>query len=164
MFQVSRTVRARFRPRSRKAGISEIVGSLLLLLVIVSLSATIFAFATTGFGNLGSGFSSLFSSSGNALSERVVIEQVTFNESGSKLGANIYVRNVGGIPSTVAAIYVNNVTAGGLVLSDQISPQTQMNVGTFRNFAVTFTPDKGSVYSFTIATTLGNTVIVNEKA
>jgi flagellin-like protein len=164
MFQISRKLRERFRPRTRRAGISEIVGSLLLLLVIVSLSATIFAFATNSFGNLGGGFQNLFTTSGNALSERLVIEQVTFNESGGNLGANIYVRNVGGIPSTIAAIYVNNVTASALVLSDQISPQTQMNVGSFKNYAITFTPDDGSVYSFTISTTLGNTVVVNEKA
>jgi hypothetical protein len=132
--------------------------------VIVSLAATIFAFATNSFGNLGSGFQNLFATSGNALSERDVIEQVTFNESGSHLGANIYVRNDGGIPTTVAAIYVNNVTAGAFVLSNQISPQTQLSVGAFKIFAVTFTPDHGSVYSFTVATTLGNTVIINEMA
>ncbi len=149
--------------RSRRAGISEIVGALLLLLVVVGLSATVFAFATNGFGNLSAGFSNLFSTSGSALSERVVVEQVTFNESGSSLGANIYVRNVGGNPATIAAIYVTNVTSSTLVLSSQLS-QPQMNVGTFQNIAVRFTPDRGSVYAFTIATTRGNTVLVNAKA
>src|ERR1700746_3563611 len=92
-----------------RSGISEIIGSLLMVLVIVALSTTVFAFATTNVGNFGNTFSNLFTNSGNALSQKIVIEQVVFNESGGALGANIYVRNVGTYPATLASIYVYNV-------------------------------------------------------
>ncbi|MFI5422088.1 MAG: archaellin/type IV pilin N-terminal domain-containing protein, partial [Nitrososphaerales archaeon] len=66
------------RPRRIKSrsGISEIIGSLLMVVVIVALSATIFAYATTNVGNFGNNFSNLFSNSGNALSQKIVIEQI----------------------------------------------------------------------------------------
>jgi hypothetical protein len=150
--------------RSSKSGISEIVGSMLMVLVVVAMSAVVFAFATNGFSGMGANFSSLFGSSANALNERIVVEQVTFNESGTRLGANLYVRNVGINPSNIVAIYVSNVTASSFVLSYTISPARQILSGSFQIIAVTFTPDVGTTYSFTIATQLGNTVIVNAKA
>lgn len=152
------------RKHLRRKGISEILGSLLMIVVVVGLSTIIFAYATNGFSSLGSNLSNLFGNSQNALAERVVIEQVTFNESGTKLGANLYVRNDGINPTIIAAVYVTNVTASKLVTADTLSPTKQINSGQFAIIAVTFTPDVGTTYSFNVATQLGNTVIVNAKA
>ena len=135
-----------------------------MILVVVSLSAVIFAFASNGFSSWESGLSTLFGNSSNSLSERIVVEQVTFNESGSNLGANLYVRNVGQGVSTISAIYLTNATSNTFVLSYQISPAKQILAGSFKIITVTFTPDKGSTYSFSIATQLGNTVLVRETA
>ena len=133
-----------------------------MIVIVVGLSAIIFAYATNGFSGMGSNLSNLFSSSGNAIQERVVVEQVTFNETGSHLGANLYVRNDGINPTIIAAIYVTNISASKVVTSSTLSKQ--INSGSFANIAITFTPDVGTTYSFTIATQLGNTVIVNAKA
>jgi len=135
-----------------------------MIVIVVGLSATIFAYATNGFSGLGSNLSNLFGNSANALSERVVVEQVTFNETGGKLGVNLYVRNDGVNPTIISAVYVTNVSASKFVLSYTLSPTKQLNSGSFQILAVTFTPDVGTTYSFTIATQLGNTVITNAKA
>ena len=135
-----------------------------MIVIVVGLSATIFAYATNGFSGLGSNLSNLFGNSANALSERVVVEQVTFNETGAKLGVNLYVRNDGVNPTIIAAVYITNVSASKFVLSYTLSPTKQINSGSFQIIAVTFTPDVGTTYSFTIATQLGNTVVTNAKA
>ena len=135
-----------------------------MIVIVVGLSATIFAFATNGFSGLGSNLSNQFGNSANALSERVVVEQVTFNETGAKLGANLYVRNDGTNPATISAVYVNNVTASKFVVSSTVSPVKQINSGGFAIITVTFTPDVGTTYALTLATQLGNTVVTNAKA
>jgi len=152
------------RLKSRRSGISEIIGSLLMIVIVVGLSAIIFAYATNGFAGMGSNLSNLFSSSGNAIQERVVVEQVTFNETGAHLGVNLYVRNDGTNPAIIADVYVTNVTASKQVTAYAPSPAKQINSGSFAIIAVTFTPDVGTTYALTIATQLGNTVIVNAKA
>src|SRR5579872_1878551 len=103
------------RKHRKRSGVSEIIGSLLMIVIVVGLSAIIFAYATNGFSGMGSNLSNLFSSSGNAIQERVVVEQVTFNETGSHLGANLYVRNDGINPTIIAAIYVTNISASKVV-------------------------------------------------
>ena len=126
-----------------------------MIVVVVGLSATVFAFATNGFSNLGTNLSNLFGNSTNALSERIVVEQVTFNETGAKLGANLYVRNDGLNPVKIAAVYVSNITASKFVLSYTVSPTKQINSGSFTIIAVTFTPDVGSTYTLTVASQTG---------
>ncbi len=149
--------------KRRKQGISEIIASLLMIVIVVGLSATVFAFATNGFSNLGSNVSNLFGNSANALAERIVVEQVTFNES-SHLGANLYVRNDGTNPIAIAAVYVTNITASKFVLAYTVSPAKQINSGSFSIITVTFTPDVGTTYALTVASQLGNTVVTNAKA
>ena len=136
-----------------------------MIVIVVGLSATMFAYATNGFSGLGSNLYNLVNSSGNRLAERVVVEQVTFNETGAKLGGNLFVRNDGVNPAIISTIYVTNVTGSSqLVVSYTLTPAKQINSGSFQIIAVTFTPDEGSTYSFTIATQLGDTVVINAKA
>jgi hypothetical protein len=138
-----------------------------MIVIVVGLSAIIFAYATNGFSGMGSNLSNLFGNSASALEERVVIEQTTFNETGcscTKLGVNLYVRNDGVNPTIISAVYVTNITASKLVTAYTLSPAKQINSGSFALITVTFTPDVGTTYSFTIATQLGNTVVVDAKA
>jgi flagellin-like protein len=155
----------RLSGKIRKRAISEIIGSLLMILVVVAASAIIFGIANNSFASWSSNFSSLFGSSGNQISEKIVVEQVQFNESGTSLGANLYVRNDGENLASISGVYVTNVTAGSnFVISDQFSSPRQMLPGEFEVIAAVFTPLRGSTYSFIIATSLGNTVAVNAKA
>lgn len=138
-----------------------------MIVVVVGLSAIVFTFATNDFSGMGSNLSNLFGNSESALAERVVVEQTYFNETGctcAHLGASLFVRNDGVNPTFIAAVYVTNVTASKQVLVDTLSPATQINSGSFAIITVLFTPDLGTTYSFTIATQLGNTVIVTDTA
>jgi hypothetical protein len=136
-----------------------------MILVVVGASAIIFAVANNSFSSWASSFSNLFGNSSSQLGEKVVVEIVTFNESGSSLGANIYVRNVGQGDAAVSAVYVSNLTSdNSYVISDQIANPRNMLSGSFEIIAISFSPIAGSTYSFTLATTLGNTVTYNAKA
>jgi hypothetical protein len=136
-----------------------------MIVIVVGLSAIIFAYATNGFSGMGSNLSNLFGNSASALEEKVVVEQTIFNETGcscTHLGVNLYVRNDGINPTIISAVYVTNVTASKIVTTSTLSKQ--INSGQFAIITVIFTPDVGTTYSFTIATQLGNTVIVDAKA
>jgi flagellin-like protein len=158
--KISRKVR-----RKAKLGVSEIIGSLLMILVVVTASAIIFAVANNSFSSWAASFSNLFGTSSNQLGEKVVVEQVTFNETGSSLGANIYVRNAGENDAIVSSVYVTNVTAGNVfVISNQNSNSKTIQPASFEVVTAIFSPVAGTTYSFTIATSLGNTVTFYAKA
>lgn len=136
-----------------------------MILVVVGIGTTVFVFATGGLTSYGTSFSNLMGTSGNQISESVTIEQITFVNSGnpSTSGANLYVRDVGINPSTIAAVYVQNSTASSFVEQFASSPlPLTINSGSFQViFVKNFVPNHGIVYDFTLATTLGNTVNAN---
>ncbi len=134
-----------------------------MIVAVVALSGILFVFASNGLSGIGSGLSNMLSNSGNSLSEQVVIEQITFNET-TMIGANIYVRNVGSTAVSIAAVYVQNALNNTLVGSFQLAPSVQINAGTFQNIPVRFTPTRGTAYGFTVATSEGNTVLTYAKA
>ena len=138
---------------------------MLMILVVVAIGTTVFAFASGGFDSFSSSFSNLMGNSGNQVSEQVVVEQVVFVNTGNAAtsGAKLYVRDVGLNPSTIAAIYVQNATASTFIEQFVSSPlPVTINSGEFQVIFVSkFLPEQGSVYTFTLATSLGNTVNSN---
>ena len=78
---------------------------------------------------------------------------------GSQPGANLYVRNAGTNPITIAAVYVQNVTTNAFVGSFQLSPALTVSPGSFEDIAVSFKPTTGATYSFTVTTQLGTSVL-----
>src|SRR5712691_2818841 len=89
----------------RRLAVSEIVATLIMLAVVASLGVLVFTFATSGLGSLSQSFTSLMGGSGDAISEKFVVEQVTFTTSGSQ-GADVYLRNVGTISTTLVSVYI----------------------------------------------------------
>ncbi len=80
-------------------------------------------------------------------------------------GADVYVRNVGSNPTTLVSVYIVDQTSNTFVSQTTIS--TAVNVGTFADIphtTLTFTPSHGHTYSFTVTSSLGNSVIYNAKA
>lgn len=151
----------------RKSAISEIVATLLMIVIAVGIGVTVFGFATNGFNLYGSSFQSLFSNSSSQIAEDVVIEQVAFINTGSAStsGVTIYVLNAGGNPSTISALYVQNVTTSTFVAQFTGSPlPVTINSGIIQTVKILgFLPDHGNVYGFTLATSIGNTVLYNAK-
>ncbi len=63
------------------------------------------------------------------------------------------------------SVYVVDQSTGAFV--NQFAISTALNVGTFVDITsstVSFTPTHGHTYSFTVTTSLGNSVIYNAKA
>jgi flagellin-like protein len=154
-------------PRRERSAVSEIIATLLMILIVVSLGATVFAFATGGFGSFENSFVNLLSNSSNQASERIAIEQILFVNTGvtSTSGVTLFVRDVGINPSTIAAVYVQNVTASAFVAQFTASPlPVTINSGNLARFTILgFLPKHGFVYSITVASTLGNTVLLDAK-
>jgi len=148
----------------RRRAVSEIVATLIMIAVVASLGVLAFTFASSGLGSLSQSFASLMGGSGDAISEKFVVEQVTFTTSGAQ-GADVYVRNVGAISSTLVSVYIVDQTSNTFV--SQITISTTLNVGTFVDVphtTLTFTPSHGHAYSFTVTSSRGNSVIYNAKA
>ncbi|MHB2037267.1 MAG: archaellin/type IV pilin N-terminal domain-containing protein, partial [Nitrososphaerales archaeon] len=72
-------IKSRHLSRVRKRGVSEIIATVLMVLLVVSISATVFAYASNGLGSFGESFSNLLANQGNAISEQFSLEQSTFN-------------------------------------------------------------------------------------
>ncbi len=151
----------------RKSAISEIVATLIMIVIAVGIGVTVFAFATNGFNLYSNSFQSLFSNSANQIAEEVVIEQVAFINTGvaSTSGVTIYVLNSGGNPSTISALYVQNVTTSTFVGAFTGSPlPVTIYSGAIQSVKILgFIPDHGTVYGFNLATSIGNTVLYNAK-
>jgi hypothetical protein len=136
-----------------------------MILLVVSISTAVYAYTTNGLGSYGSNFSNLLSNQGNSISQQISIEQATFNlTSNSQAGADIYVRNTGTVPLTIASVYVQNVTSNSFVLAYSVSPQVNVQTGNFARIGIHFTPDAQATYQFMVVTTLGTSQIASFPA
>jgi flagellin-like protein len=152
---------ARYR---RRRAVSEIVSTLLLVAIVVSLGVLVFTFASGGLSSLTGSFTGLISGQGNAVAEHLVVEQVTFTFTGTT-GADVYVRNVGTIASTLVSVFIVDQSTNTFV--SQVAISTAVTVGSVVDIphtTLTFTPSHGHTYSFTVTSSLGNSVIYDAKA
>jgi flagellin-like protein len=152
------------RWRSRRA-VSEIVSALLLVAIVVTAGVFVLAFARGGLGGLSGSFSGLISSQGSAAAERFVVEQASFNFSGAPTGADLYVRNVGTVPIILVSVYVVDQSTNAFVT--QVAINKAVGVGVLASIprtTLSFTPSRGSAYSFTVTSSLGNSVTLDVRA
>ena len=114
---------------------SEIVSTLLLIAIVVSLGVLVFTFASGSLSSLTGGFTGLISGQGNAVAQHFVVEQVTFTFTATT-GADVFVRNVGTISSTLVSVYVVDQTTGVFVseFTTGSLPAT-LNVGNYVDIA-----------------------------
>ncbi|MDG6994587.1 MAG: hypothetical protein JRN52_01580 [Nitrososphaerota archaeon] len=68
----------RFRER-RSSAISEIIAALLMLLLVVSISASVYAYTSNGLGSFSDKMSNLFTNQGEAISQQFNVALATFN-------------------------------------------------------------------------------------
>lgn len=138
-----------------------------MIVLVISLGATVFAFATGGFNSFQNSFLNMFSNSSNQISENVVIEQIVFVNTGTSAtsGATLFMRDDGINPTTIEAVYVQNSTAGAFVEQAKSAPlPVTINSGILSSFTITgFLPKHGTTYQFTASTSLGNLVVLNAK-
>jgi len=146
------------RLRSKKA-VSPVIANVLMVMAVFALGTILFAWATSSFGMYQGGAGVWFVNRGEAMKERLVIEQVSFTSAvippGNELIV-IYVRNVGTIDCKIVAIYVN---ASAM---QNVSPATpiSLKVGSVTSINVTLASPwhSGSVSTIGVATARGNVV------
>lgn len=80
-------------------------------------------------------------------------------------GANVYVRNVGTVASTLVSVYAVDQTTGAFIGQFPISASlpVQAVVEISESIVDGFTPAHGQTYSFTVTSSLGNSVIYYAK-
>jgi len=166
--RLPRALRRGGRPRSRgRRAVSEVVSTLLLVAIVVTLGVLVFTFASGGLSSLTGSFTRLITNQGSAVNEHFLIMQVTFTFSGTT-GASVYVRNAGTISSTLVSVYIVDQSTGAFVTQVPLTTaQGALNAGTvldIPNTVLTFTPSHGQAYSFTVTSNLGNSVTFNSKA
>jgi archaellum component FlaF (FlaF/FlaG flagellin family) len=148
------------RKLKRNLGVSTVVANMLMILITLSLAAILVAWAGTTYGAFSGGSSLFFQQRGQALQERLVIENVYFNS--SKGFIRVFVRNVGVVDTGVVAIYVNGTTPGEVAGGTCTVPGSPvpMGVGQVCEFRLkwTFTGSytSGSVFNIVVATARGN--------
>ena len=98
----------RFRSRrwKRRLAVSTVVANMMMIVITLSLAASLVAWAGTTYGTFSGGSQLFFNQRGQALQERFVIEVVFFNIAGTNT-MTIFVRNVGVIDIGLVAIYIN---------------------------------------------------------
>jgi archaellum component FlaF (FlaF/FlaG flagellin family) len=89
----------------RSLGVSTVIANMLMISITLALAAILIAWAGTSYGTFSSTSQLFFAERGQALQERIVIENVYFNKSANSI--LLFVRNVGVEEIRVVAIYVN---------------------------------------------------------
>jgi flagellin-like protein len=153
--------------REKRRAVSEVVSTLLLIAIVVTLGVFVFSFASGGINSLTGSFTRLMTNQGNSVDEHFVVEQVTFSFPGTT-GASVYVRNVGSIASILVSVYIVDQSTGAFVKQIPLTTaQGTVDVGTvldIPNTVLTFTPVHGQAYSFIVTSNLGNSVTFSSKA
>jgi flagellin-like protein len=151
----------------KRRAVSEVVSTLLLVAIVVTLGVVVFTFASGGLSSLTGNFTRLMTNQGNSVDEHFVVEQVVFSFTGTT-GASVYVRNVGTIASTLVSVYIVDQTTGTFVKQVPLTTaQGTLDAGTvldISNTLLTFTPSHGQAYSFTVTSILGNSVTFDAEA
>jgi len=150
------------RRARRKLAVSTVVANLLMIGLTLALAAILVAWAGTSFGSLSSGSQLFFAQRGEALQERLVIENVFFSgNTASNHTIMIFVRNVGEEQISLVAIYVNGTSlsptgSGGWLCRGSL-PVTLV-VGAVCEFSVQWgsTWVSGSLFDIIVTTAMGN--------
>lgn len=82
----------------------------------------------------------------------------------SQAGANLYVRNTSPASITLSAVYIQNLTSNTFVEAFQINSPLNLQPGSLAIVNVPFTPSRGDTYSFSVATSLGYSVVASAPA
>jgi hypothetical protein len=97
----------RKRRMKHTLAVTTAIANLLVIMITLSLAATLVAWAGTTYGTFTGGAAGFFVLRGQALQERFVIENVFSTKSQGYV--DIFVRNVGASQVSVVAIYVNGI-------------------------------------------------------
>jgi len=127
-------------------------------------------------GGVGAGFTTLGYTSGDYFADEYAIESTTQSSltvgysvgstsannaiadavEAAPMGANLYVRSVGITSSTLVSVFVLDQSTGAFV--GQFPTSTALSAGALAAISLPFTPAVGNAYSFTVTSSMGNSV------
>ena len=117
--------------REKKA-VSQIIGSLLVLLIVTTLCTMAYSWASSTVNNNQNNFNFILGNKQNAIKERFILEYVFFTDTAlpppDHKNVTVYVRNVGDNTLDVSAIYINgtlSTTVNPVLPQTLISDQTE---------------------------------------
>jgi len=138
------------RYNQKRRGVSEVIGVLLMLAIVVSLGVLIFSFASGELNSLSGSYAAAMSGRANALSQKFAIEQVDFAFSGTLALDSTSTNEVGGASSSIGTTFstastndvvvayvspadtgaatppaVSSISGGGLTWSHRVSTSTE---------------------------------------
>ncbi|MEM3703080.1 MAG: hypothetical protein QXX79_01455 [Candidatus Bathyarchaeia archaeon] len=109
-----------------------------LLLMVVAVAAMSIAAATTYV---------ITTNLRETMGERLIIEDVWFNNAGGTRQISIYLRNVGKVPIRISAVYINHTRWSALTLELELGDHGWLNV--------TYSWAPSSLYHLDVVTTRG---------
>jgi flagellin-like protein len=132
---------------NNKRGISSIVSTLLMILVVMVGMGLLFAYLTTYVANYQIG-------SGSSVLESMTVEDVWFKNSNL---VEIWVYNVGKVGFTITSIYVNATPPRSFTVNSNSEPSV-VPVGGHADVLITLSQpwSNGVAYSFKIVTSRGS--------
>ncbi len=132
---------------NNKTGISNIVSTLLMILVVMVGMGLLFAYLTTYVANYQIG-------SGSSVLESMTVEDVWFKNSNQ---VEIWVYNVGKVGFTITSIYVNATPPSDFTVNSNSDPSV-VSVGGHADVLITLSQpwSNGVAYSFKIVTSRGS--------
>jgi hypothetical protein len=135
---------------------------MLMILITLSLAAILVAWAGNSYGAFTGGSQVFFQQRGQALQERLVIEEVFFIKSSTTI--QLFVRNVGVLDIKLVAVYVNGTSyspATGSTCSFSTSLPVQQACQLNVNWGSSW--NSGSTFLIVVATARGNQAIYTAR-
>jgi flagellin-like protein len=152
------------RLRSNKKGVSEIIASLLLILIITSAGVVVYAYSINAFGSSSSHFQQQTHMDEEQTLERLQIIRVWWDNLNQ---FNLTVLNCGEINWVINAIYINGIAVNGIQVTDSSGVSvdfTGLGQLALVKFISPITITSGSVYEIIVVTERGGRTSVNWKA
>lgn len=149
--------------KKRKKGISSVIGSLLVLLIVVSIGTVFFVQSVSSVSSLSDSNMIFFDRRSKAIKEDAIVENIVFISSNPK-SADIFVRNAGSIEFKITNIYVSKISSGAA--QDLVFTVNQtVNIGNVKQITLNnFNWESGATYKFSVATLRGFIAVEFAKA
>jgi flagellin-like protein len=140
-------------PSLRRAGVSEVVASLLLLLIVLSLSVLVFLYGVGALRLSQSILSYEFFTERRTLRERLTIVDVWFHDG----VASVAVFNHGPTPVRVVGLYVNDTPL-------KVEEPVEVEAGCLSWVNASLSYQLGAVYRVKVTTELGGEAVAEARA
>jgi len=103
----------------RRKGVSQIIGSLIMMAVVAAVGSVVLFQALNGVQNFNNTLSSFLTTKRDTSSENLIIEHIRFNSTSGNLPTvvSLWIRNIGTTEAKIQSIKIMNIDTQVLILS-----------------------------------------------